>query len=239
MRIGKFVFILMYNLLGLSLVFSVSSAAEWTKEPTTFLGLKLDELLIGQIPECPASTMCFKMSKSGNDTAYFENLPYLGIEKSEHRVRVGEEVGNVDPGLSATANLTPDGKIYKITIRVGRSNNSQLIALAHSKYGRPQEKERVERNIFEQITPVKKRLYTNVGQKEYWYGDKMNIELLYTVDSVPDCMDNSNIKFFPGLMGVQMCESSQAAELTAESTSHIKSNELKEQEEKNRAIGNL
>jgi hypothetical protein len=236
---GKFISIWIYGLILLLNGSARISAADqyplWTKEPKTFLGLKLDEPLHGQIPECPADTMCYRTNKYG---AILKNLPYLGIDNMFCIILVEGKGVNINKDLSAGVSINAEGNIDSISLTVGRRAGNQLVDLAHKKYGPPHEVETIGKGYLKKNDVY---LYNNTGKKEHWYGEKIAIELEYADDDSVEC---DNIKGLKGtnedkIYLIKHCEEREEAYLKAESINNIKRKEKEELNLQRRAIDNL
>lgn len=133
----------------------------WVQEPTSFLGIKLDEKLIYQMKQCPEDYsdpdgMCYERPFQG----YYplRSTPPLGI------------------GYGAAV-MTHDSQIREIRLTTKEGNYDNVKSMLLQKYGRP-------------LKQSSETVKTKVGaafknEKIYWDGKKVTIVLeryYYTID---------------------------------------------------------
>jgi hypothetical protein len=229
----------------------LSSAADtfppWKKEPAAFLGLKLEAPLVGQIPKCPASVMCYEMStptkNSAENTAKLNNLPDIGIPYLVSAKTIDGEVVQLTPKLSAWIKISPEGNISKIELSAARNVTDNVFNLVHKKYGEAQYVESDKKNVYSftfEKRPERNRSYIYTYITEHWYGNKLQIKLHYLDDGVahcdeilPDDEGNGSKDMF------WMCEDGQKVNLSVESNAHVNLVKQKKQDAERRALDNL
>ncbi|PBJ12922.1 hypothetical protein BSF43_18770 [Pseudomonas ogarae] len=138
-----------------------SDPAPWAQEPTTFLGIKLDEKLIYQLKLCPndysvPAEICYQRPFQGYYPLFA--VPSLGLH-----------------GYTAGV-LTHDSLVREVVLNTKVDDYEAVMALLTQKYGRPQS---------QKTEMVKTKVgATFQNEKSYWEGKKVGIILSKYSDDI-------------------------------------------------------
>lgn len=138
-----------------------SDPAPWAQEPTTFLGIKLDEKLVYQLKQCPNDysvpvEICYQRPFQGYYPLFA--VPSLGLH-----------------GYTAGV-LTHDSLIREVVLNTKVDDYEAVMALLTQKYGRPQS---------QKTEMVKTKVgATFQNEKSYWEGKRVGIILSKYSDDI-------------------------------------------------------